>query len=433
MEGRASPAPARLKSLAGRTEHVNGTCEIAVLSGEYEEEGLEYVPKSEIESRIVRLQEAAAAERLDGCLIVHGADLYYFTGTLQNAVLWVPAEGDPVLAVRMSIERARRESAIGTIVPMRSYRQLPDVLGLKVPPARVGVELDVIPVNAHSKLRAALGEPETVDISPAVRRIRAVKSTYEISQIERAAAIHREVFSLVPSLMKEGMREVELALKLEAEYGARGHAGPIRLRAWNQEFYAGVVSAGVSANAPTSFDGPDGMEGVSPASPQMAGHRKIRRGEPVIVDIVCNYNGYLADKTRIFCIGEPPREAVEAHELAVRIQSDIARRLEPGAIPEEIYDAARKTADDSRWGGVFMGYGDNKVSFVGHGVGLELDELPVLAARFREPLAEGMTIAVEPKFFLEGVGAVGVEDTFVVESGGGRRITEFPSGIQIIG
>jgi Xaa-Pro aminopeptidase len=332
----------------------------------------------------------------------------------------------------MSHERARVESPIENIVSMRSYRQLPEILGFESAPKKVGMEMDVLPVSAHAKLVKALGGPESVDISMAVRRTRAVKSAYEIEQIERAADIHRAVFSLVPDVLREGKTEMEVALRLDAEYGARGHAGPIRVRSWNQEFYSGVVSTGVAANTPTSFDGPDGMEGPNPAAPQMPGLRRIARGEPVIVDYVCICNGYLADKTRIFSVGKVPEEAEKAHELAVDIQRTIAAALKPGAIPEDIFNDAKAIADESPWGNVFMGYGDNQVSFVGHGVGLELDELPVLAARFREPLVEGMTIAVEPKFFLEGIGAVGVEDTFVVERNGGRKITEYPTGIQVI-
>lgn len=393
---------------------------------------MEYVPKSEIDGRIGRLQGELGAAGLDGAFILQTADLYYFTGTIQNAVLWVPAVGKPVLAVKMSYERAKTESPLKNIVAMRSYKQLPELLGFAKPPKRVGMELDVLPVTAHAKLAKSVGNPESVDVSMTVRRIRAIKSAYEVAQIESAAEIHRQVFSRVPSIMKAGMTEIEVAVRLDAEYGARGHAGPIRVRSWNQEFYAGVVSAGVSANAPTAFDGPDGMDGPSPASPQMAGHRVIGVGEPVIVDFVCIHNGYLADKTRIFCVGKPPEEALKAHELAVDIQKVIAAGLRPGAIPEEIYDEAKAIAEASSWANVFMGYGDNQVSFVGHGVGLELDELPVLAARFREPLVEGMTIAVEPKFFLDGVGAVGIEDTFVVERNGGRKLTEFPTEIQIV-
>ncbi len=393
---------------------------------------MEYVPKEEIEGRIKRLQEKLEEEGLDGCLILQMTDLFYFTGTLQNAVLWVPASGDAVLAVKMSLERAKAESPLEKIVAMRSYRRLPELLGFAKPPAKIGMELDVLPVSVHSKLAKSIGSLESVDVSTTIRRIRAVKSAYEISQIERAGEIHAEVFALVPTIMREGMREIDVVMKLEAEYGARGHAAPIRLRSWNTEFYAGVVSAGVSANAPTAFDGPDGMAGMSPASPQMAGLREIAKGEPVIVDIVCNHNGYLADKTRIFCIGRPPEEALKAHELAIEIQKEIGETLTPGAIPEEIYNKAKQRGDASPWAETFMGYGDNQVSFVGHGVGLELDELPVLAHRFKEPLAEGMTIAVEPKFFLEGIGAVGVEDTFVVEKGGGRKLTKFPVEIQVI-
>jgi len=394
---------------------------------------LEYVPKEEIELRISRLQKEIAGLDLDGCLITHDMDLYYFTGTLQNSVLWVPPEGRPILAVKKSPDRARRESPLEAIVAMRSYRQLPEILAFDKPPAGVGMELDVLPVSAYERLREALGDPETTDVSSTVRRIRAVKSDYEISLLQRAAEIHIEVFSMVPLLAEEGMTELELAVRLEAEYRRRGLAGPTRVRAWNQDFHWGVVGTKESANYPTSFDGPDGTEGVTPAAPQVAGLRKIVRGETLIVDLLSAHNGYVADMTRIFAFGEIPEEAFRAHGLAVEIQEQAASRLKPGEIPDSIYGEAKATADDSDWGEVFMGFGDNRVSFIGHGVGLELDEFPVIAKRFTEPLVEGMVVAIEPKFFLEEVGAVGIEDTYVVEKGGGRKLTEFPTDIQVLG
>jgi Xaa-Pro aminopeptidase len=398
-----------------------------------EEDILDYVPKEEIAHRIERMQQGMGGLDVDGCLITHDMDLYYFTGTLQNSVLWIPAKGNPILGVKKSLDRAKRESPLESLVPLRSYRQLPEMIGSDVLPSRVGMELDVIPVFAHGKLREALGGAETVDVSPVVRRVRAVKSDYEMSQLQKAADIHKEVFSMVPSLAKEGMTELELAIQLEGEYRRRGLAGPTRVRAWNQDFHWGVVSAGESANYPTSFDGPDGSEGVTPAAPQVAGLRKISRKETLIVDLLSGYNGYIVDMTRIYAFGEIPAEAYEAHRLAVEIQEKAASRLKPGEIPDSIYQEAKATADASPWGDVFMGFGDNQVSFIGHGVGLELDEFPVIAKRFTEPLAEGMVVAIEPKFFMPRLGAVGIEDTFVVEKGGGRKLTEFPTDIHILG
>jgi Xaa-Pro dipeptidase len=394
---------------------------------------LDYVPGEEIAHRIARLQREIAASGLDGCLLAHDMDLYYFTGTLQNSVLWIPADGTPVLAVKKSLDRARRESSLEEIVPMRSYKQLPELLALKKPPSRVGMELDVIPVSVHARLREALGGAETPDVSLAVRRIRAVKSPYEISMLQKAADIHMKVFPMVPSLVKEGMTELELAVLLEGEYRRRGLAGSTRVRAWNQEFHWGVVGAGTSANYPTCFDGPDGTEGITPAAPQVAGLRKIGRGETLIIDMLSGYNGYMSDMTRIYAFGDIPSEALEAHRLALEIEDRVASRLKPGEIPDSIYQEAKRTADASPWGETFMGFAGNQVSFVGHGVGLELDEFPVIAKRFTEPLAEGMVVAVEPKFFLEKTGAVGIEDTFVVEKDGARKLTEFPREIHILG
>jgi Xaa-Pro aminopeptidase len=184
--------------------------------------------------------------------------------------------------------------------------------------------------------------------------------------------------------------------------------------------------------SPCSFDGPDGLEGLYPAVQQGGGERRIEAHVPILVDFVGAAGGYLADRTRIFSIGDPPPEAQGAQAACIAIVREIEAMLRPGAIPSAIHARAVEIAKNHRGGRGFMGWSENRVGFVGHGVGLDLDELPVLAPRFDEPLAAGHVLAIEPKFFLEGIGGAGVENTYVVTEHGFRNLTPGPEEIRIV-
>jgi Xaa-Pro aminopeptidase len=192
----------------------------------------------------------------------------------------------------------------------------------------------------------------------------------------------------------------------------------------------GTVSAGSSACYPCYFDGPDGLEGLYPAAHQGGGERVIEPGRTVLVDFVGGAGGYLADRTRVFCAGEPPAEAREAHRFCLEVQREIVSRVKPGAVPSAIFEEVQAVVEDSPWADRFMGWGENRVSFLGHGVGLDLDELPILARRFDDPLVPGHVLAIEPKIFLGETGGVGVENTWVVTDDGCRNVTDGPEEIR---
>jgi len=204
------------------------------------------------------------------------------------------------------------------------------------------------------------------------------------------------------------------------------------MRRWNLEMHYGTVSVGASACYPCYFDGPDGQEALYPAVQQGGGRRQVEPHQTVLVDFVGAAGGYLADRTRVFCVGKPPREALEAHEFCREMLAAIVERLRPGSVPSAIHAEVTAMAEKSPWADRFMGWGENRVGFLGHGIGLDLDELPVIAPRFDAPLVAGNVIAVEPKVFLGGVGAVGVENTYVVTESGCRDVTPGPEEIRVI-
>jgi len=395
---------------------------------------LPLVPPAELAARAGRFAARLRADGMDGAFLLHPSSLFWISGTLSDAYPFVTADGAAGLALRTGVARAAHESPLPQ-APFRRLSELPGALadvGFAVSGA-IGLELDVVPVATYRRLEELFPEVRFRDCSRAIREVRAVKSPYEIGWIEQAAETLRVAMDeLLPERIRPGMREIDLAAFLEGELRARRHQGIIRLRRWNLEMYLGVTSTGASASYPCYFDGPDGLEALYPAVQQGGGERRIEPGLTTMVDFVGGAGGYLADRTRIFSLGEPPAEAREAHAFCLDMLGEITERLRPGAVPSTIHEEVMKRASKSRFADRFMGWGENRVAFLGHGVGLDLDELPVLASRFHLPLEPGNVIAVEPKTFLGATGGVGVENTYVVTDGGCRNLTPGSEEIRVV-
>lgn len=392
------------------------------------------VPTFELASRARTLAALLRAASLDGAFLLHPSSAFYLTGTLADGYAFLDADGRVGLAVRRSSSRAALDTAI-PLAPIRRPDELPAALaslGL-TPGARLGLEMDVVPAAVLDRLRRIFPAASFADVAPIVREVRAVKTSYEISWIERAAEQLRVVMDeRVASTLREGMPEIEVMAFLEHELRLLRHQGTIRMRRWTMEMHYGTVSCGVSALHPCSFDGPDGLEALYPAVQQGGGERRLTRRTPILVDFVGASGGYLADRTRVFSIGEPPAIAREANDVCRSVLRRIEAGLRAGAIPSALHAAAAEVVASSPWSDSFMGWRENRVGFVGHGIGLDLDELPILAPRFDAPLVAGNILAIEPKIFLEGIGGVGVENTYVVTEDGCRNLTPGPEEIRVV-
>jgi len=382
-------------------------------------------PLSEIDARIARLQATLQDQGLDGALMLQNTDLFYFAGTIQQAHLYVPVEGRPLLMVRKSLARARAESPLADILALASPRQIPQIIAERglVPPAVLGMELDVLPANNYFMYRKLFSASEIRDVSVPIRMIRAVKSTYELERIREAAAFSDQVAGIMPQLLQEGMTEIELAGLVEAQARRLGHQGIVRMRLWGAEMFYGHLMAGPAAAEPSFLASPTGGASVSTAVAQGPSFRRIRRNEPILLDYVFAWQGYISDHTRIYCIGSTPRKLAEAHEQMLDLQERIKTLAAPGAVAGDLYDAAVEIAHDKGLGENFMGAGSDRIRFIGHGVGLELDEFPFLAKGQKTELAEGMVIALEPKLIFPGEGVVGIENTHVVTAKGLDQLT----------
>lgn len=393
-----------------------------------------YTPEQELDDRISRLQALMQERRVNGALIIQQADLFYFSGTAQNAHLYIPAEGEPVLLVKKSLARAREESALVKILPLGGLKQLADQLAGEGYPAPgiLGLEMDVLPANNFLFYRQIFAGSEIVDISPLTRQVRQVKSPYEIERLRVSAQKMDAVFRRIPGFIREGMTEVELAARIEGAARAGGHMGLPRLRAFNQSIFMGNLMSGAAAAIPSGFDGPTGGPGLTPAQPSGAGYKKIGREEPIFVDFAGIWDGYIIDQTRIYSIGPLPKKFTDAHQVALEIQETVVRHCKPGVSGSELHELALRLAEAAGLAEYFMGFGPDRARFVGHGVGLELDELPVLASGLNVELAPGMVFALEPKFVFPGEGVVGTENTFAVTETGVERLTPAPDEIIIV-
>jgi len=391
-------------------------------------------PETEIARRISALQQALTHKGLDAALILQKTDLYYFSGTIQQAHLYVPAAGEPVLMVNKVLKRARSESCLERIVPLGNPGTIPEVLkqsGLAMP-KKLGLELDVLPTNLYFSYGAIFSAAELTDISTEIRLLRAVKSTYEIELIREAARYSDRVAAQVPDLLRVGMTEIELAGRVEAEARRMGHQGIVRMRLWGNELFYGHLLAGPSGGVPSYLASPTGGSGVSPAAAQGSGFRPIKRHEPILVDYVFAYRGYLSDHARIFSLGQLPDELVAAHAAMLDLQQQIKLMAKPGVPSGSIYDFALEHATRRGYGEHFMGTGSERIRFVGHGVGLELDEFPFLNTGQELELKEGMVIALEPKLIFPLKGVVGIENTHVVTPQGLEQLGQYSEDITVV-
>lgn len=374
----------------------------------------------EHQSRITRYQQALSEKGFAGALLLNAVDMFYLSGTRQNGALWVPAAGAPVLLVRKSFARAKAESAVADVRPFPSSRDLAGALGAT---GRIAAALDAVPQATLDWWRRQLPGAELVDGGGTLREQRSVKSPDELAVMRDGAARMCGALAEVPRFLRAGMREVDLSAEIEVRLRRAGNEGVPRLRGFNSELFMGLAVSGESAAEGGYFDGPVVGRGLSAAYPQGASAREIRPGDPVIIDFTSVFGGYVVDMTRTAVAGSLSPELERAFDVACAIQDEVARNLRPGVPCSELWEHARAMAEQARLGDQFMGPPGDQARFVGHGIGLELDELPVLAPGFKAPLQASQTVAVEPKFVFPGVGAVGIENSYVVTERGGEKLT----------
>lgn len=391
------------------------------------------LPPEEISQRISNLQILLEDKGFQGALIIQKVDLYYLSGTDQDAHLWVPRSGAPLLMVRKSLERAIEDAAIEHIVPLTRFSEIPRLIEKHEgeTPDCIGLEMDVLPVNLFLGYRKLFPNSELEDVSPLIRRIRMRKSPYELDIFRRAAELADRLLEKMPKFIRESETDTDLVLRAEAFYRSQGHPGLSRVRGFNMEALYGHLIAGPSGARPSTTPGPTAGTGPGPFLSQGAAMTKLRPHTPILVDYTANVEGYLSDQTRIFSIDTLPDKLREAQRVMIEVQEAIVREARPGVMAKDLYTIALGIVEKAGLMEGFMGH-PQPVPFVGHGVGLELDEWPVIGRGSEYILEQGMVFALEPKMIFPGEGVIGIESTFVVSEKGMEKLNQFPDDIVIV-
>ena len=384
---------------------------------------MKLTPQEEIQKRIERLQSYLKREKVESCLILQNVDLFYFSGTIQRSYLFIPSEGDPLLMVQKDFDRARKESPLKNIIPIERPKAISSILKKEGGLKRVGLECDVLPVNQLRQLEKLFPQSEFVDVSKAVKYVRMIKSPYEIDQLRCSAKILDEVFEYAKRVLKPGMTEIEAESHLIELGRLRGHQGLTRMRAWNQDMVNACVLSGNSGSVLTHLDVSVIGPGISPAFPQGSSFNLIEKDVPIQIDFSIAYNGYITDGARTYVVGALPQELKEAYEVALEIREEMEKAAKPGVSCSHLYHLSSQIVKKRGLEDYFIGTKKNQAPFVGHGIGLEIDELPLLARGFSQPLEIGMVFAFEPKFIFPEIGAVALEDDYAVNADGVEKLT----------
>ena len=387
--------------------------------------GFCYTPQDELEDRLDKLRAGMNKEGMEAFLVIEKMDRYYLSGTTQDGYLFVPLEGRPLLMIKRELERARMESALGDVVMLRSIRELPSLIRehLGRLPQTLGLELDVLPVRDYLRYKDLFPEARLMDAFPIIREIRKIKSPFEIGLMKTAGEIGSKVYEEAAELLREGMSEIEFAGLFEIAAKKYGHEGLLRVRSLNYEAYTWHVLSGPNGGIVSQSDSPMGGLGLSPAFPVGASLRAIKANEPILVDFGTCFHGYQADETRMFSIGKMKKKLIDAYKACLEIHDSVLDQTRPGANCEELYLDTLRLAKKMGYAEDYLGPKGLQTRFIGHGLGLELNELPFLAKGQSYPLEEGMTFAVEPKIVFPGEGAVGVENTVLVTRDGFEILT----------
>lgn len=375
--------------------------------------------ENELELKWRRIQQAMRQEEADGCLLTMNMNLYYVSGQVFNGYFYLPAEGRPYWFVkRLTVPETNQVHVI------RKPEQMPELfrdLNLAMP-RKLLLEKDELSYNECIRLQHVFRAEATGNASALIRHIRMIKTPWEIEQMRISARRHEAVYREIPACYRPGMRDVELQIEIEKRMRMHGSLGYFRAFGSNMDIFMGSMLAGENAGEPSPFDFALGGKGIHASGPLGANGTLLREGTTVMADMSGNYTAYQTDMTRVFSIGKLPDRAYRVHRVALEIQARMERTAKPGVSCAELYRDALAMAGQEGLKDCFMGT-HLQAKFVGHGVGLEINELPVLTTRSKDILQPGMTFAFEPKFVLAGIGAVGIENTFLVTDSGVEKMT----------
>lgn len=364
----------------------------------------------EQEIRVNKVRQAMKYYGLENALISGNSSKYYLTGRVFTGYILITPHTIEYF-VKRPVELEGKDI---------TYIRKPEEI--KTEARNIALELDELPFSTALRLKAVFNQEENLNVSPALTKARSVKTQKEIGLLKLSGEKQDAVYRRIPGLYSAGMTDIELQIEIERASRLEGCLGQFRIAGDSMELFMGNVLAGDNADSPSPYDFAMGGAGLDPSIPVGADGTIIKNGMSIMVDVNGNYTGYMTDMTRTFRAGDITEKAWEAHRCSVDLHRMLQKETKPGIKASDLYAMAIELVKERELEPYFMGHRQH-AGFIGHGVGIEINELPVIAPRSRDIIEENNVIALEPKFVIPGTGAIGIENTYVVTDRGLECIT----------
>ncbi|RHJ52923.1 M24 family metallopeptidase [Bacteroides sp. AM10-21B] len=374
----------------------------------------------ELKLRRDKIRALMAQQGIDAALITCNVNLIYTYGRVVSGYLYLPLNAPARLFIKRPNDIEGEH-----IHPIRKPEQIIELLkecGLPLP-IKLMLEGDELPFREYNRLAACFPETEVVPCGTAlIRQARSIKTPIEIEMFRRSGAAHTKAYEQIPSVYQPGMTDCQLSIEIERLMRLEGCLGIFRVFGQSMEIFMGSLLAGDNAAVPSPYDFALGGKGIDPSLPGGVSGTLLQEGQCFMVDMGGNFYGYMGDMSRVFSIGKLPEQAYAAHQTCLGVQEAVAAMAKPGTVCEDMYNKAVEIVAKAGFADYFMGV-EQKAKFIGHGIGLEINEMPVLAPRMKQELEPGMVFALEPKIVLPGIGPVGIENSWVVTTDGLEKLT----------
>jgi Xaa-Pro aminopeptidase len=385
--------------------------------------------------RIRGIQERLGGASVDAVLLNYSKSVYYCTGTTQPSFLIIFPD-DYQLLIMKGMEHVPRETWLPEDKITQATGGFEGIANLlkkhTIEGSTLGMELDVIPAVLYFKVAGMLPQFKIVDVSKIILEQRKIKDQEELAHLREAARILHAGHERVISVLRDGMTELELSAEVEDAHRRAGHEGQYFGRQWDFFMGRGVLASGENlsriAGKVQSISG----AGLSAAIPLGASARKIRKGDMVVVDIPTLYRGYHSDQSRTYVIGKASAVCRELYQGMREIADRTIQYLKPGVTCNDVYEMtfsiAREIGVEPYY--LRLGGSPDPLSFVGHGVGLEVNELPLLSKGNPDVIQAGTVVTLEIEMWKSQTEVVKVEDTIAVHPEGAELLTLSPRDLH---
>ena len=354
-----------------------------------------------MKNRIRALREGFQ-EEFDGYLVTNEINMLYFTHFLGAAAMLVPNGQQANLYVYgVNYEAAKAEAQnVNTELVKKGEDLWKKVAGYIKDQRVKKLGFDTMNTSVYNKLADTLKDSTSLEAkSEHVWNLRRVKDEEELQKMRKAAELTSRGMQAARETIKQGLREYEVAAQIEYAMRSQGSYGVA---------FDSIVTSGSRSAYPHGG----------------CNERKIGRGEPVVVDIGATYKNYRSDMTRTFVVGKASAKQRKIHTIVKEAQEKAFEKIRDGANAAEVDRAARNTIRRAKYGKCF-------VHGLGHGIGLDVHEQPVLNATSKDILKERNVVTDEPGIYIVGFGGFRIEDTVLVRKSKGERLTEGSCVLEI--